>query len=595
MTRVPTLASHTLMSIRLMNTQSKVYDLETQLSTKKKSQDYTGIASDTLRLINFENEANRTNTYITTNTVANTRLSAMNSAVSGARDSLITFRDDLSSFLSRDLTSMDDTEVSDFEDLQARAFNFMKDMEDYFDLKLDGEYVFAGGKSKTPPVDLGFDSLEEFQAVYDGNDILAPESRFAHMNNTVVTSTDTGNLTFATSRSYDNTDTGGVGFNAGTGDIIATNPGTFSSVKAGMTITVAGSATVNDGNYTVTGVSADGTTLSVNPPITTGAIGDPATVVTVNELGTISAASAGAFNLQSYNAAATGGVTFDTANGTITAATGGAFSNVEAGMMIRVGDSGTDNDGFYTVRSVSSDGRTLTLTPDLAADGAGGANATITVPAIQPGQITITGSDNNARTFTVSDISTDGTTLTVSPPPTAETIAAPSDATLSNVIYYKGGETSVEHRVSETRSIEFGINAKDGAVEKAFRAFGIVLQGMPTDATTGEVDGVELTRRLEQALSVVNDAIEHEVGNPSESNQDFGRLENQLASNQVVLNTAITNQKTYSSFLAVRASDMENADLTEVATRINDESNALQYSYAALSMVNQLSLLNYMN
>ena len=391
MTRVSTLASHTLMSSRLMTTQSKIYDLETQLSTKKKSQDYSGIASDALRLINFENEANRTNTYIITNTVANARLSAMNESVSGARKSLITFRDDLSSFLSKDITTMSSEEVSDFEDLQARAFNFMKDIEDYFDIKLNGQYLFGGGKSNTPPVDTGFDSLEDFQAIYDGNTITAPESRLSHMNNTQITLADTGNLTF----------------NAG---------------------------------------------------------------------GTITAATAEAFNLQHYDNGDTGNVA---------ATTAGAFSNVEAGMMIRLGGTGTDNDRFYTVQSVSTDGRTITVEPDIAVDVVASATAEISVPAIQPGQITIKGSDNNSRTFTVSDISADGTTLTVTPPPTAEVLTTPHDAQISNNIYYHGGETVVEHRVSETRSIEFGINAKDGAVEKAFRAFGMVLQRMPTDSGTG--------------------------------------------------------------------------------------------------------------
>jgi flagellin-like hook-associated protein FlgL len=313
-----------------------------------------------------------------------------------------------------------------------------------------------------------------------------------------------------------------------------------------------------------------------------------------NATGTITATTAEAFNLQHYDNGDTGAVAFSAANGTITATTAGAFANVEAGMMIRVGGTGTDNDRFYTVQSVSSDGRTITVEPDIAADVPASVTAEITVPAIQPGKITIAGSDHNARSFTVTDISADGRTLTVTPAPTTEAIPAPSDVTLKNDIYYKGGETVVEHRVSESRTIEFGINAKDGAVEKAFRAFGMVLQGMPIDSATGEVDGVELNRRLNQALTVANDALKHEVVNGDESNQDFGRLENLLASNQVVLKTAITNQKTYSSFLATRITDMENANLTEVAARINDENTALQVSYAAMSMISQLSLLNYM-
>ena len=80
--------------------------------------------------------------------------------------------------------------------LQERAFAVMKDIEDYFDIKLDGQYLFSGGKADTVPVQIPYDSLQAFQAVYDGDTVTAPESRFAHMNNTQVTAADTGALTF---------------------------------------------------------------------------------------------------------------------------------------------------------------------------------------------------------------------------------------------------------------------------------------------------------------------------------------------------------------------------------------------------------------
>ncbi|MGE4526869.1 MAG: hypothetical protein AB7D00_00755 [Rhodospirillaceae bacterium] len=510
MTRVPTLAAHSLMSARLMTTQSRIYDLQTQLSTEKKSQTYTGIASDALRLVNFENLSALNNTFITNNTVANTRLAAMSSSVDGARASLINFRDDLSSYLNHDLTNMDDEELANFKGLQDRAFNVLKDIEAYLDIKLDGQYLFSGGKNNTAPVSIPFDSVEDFQAVYDGNDITAPESRFAHMNDTLITSGDTGALTFN------------------------------------------------------------------------------------NGAGTITAATAGAFNLQTYTNAATGALTLDATNGTVTAATAGAFSNVEAGMTIQLTGS-TADDRFYTVTGVSSDGSTLTLAPGLTTDETLAAGTTVSVPAIQPGQISISGTNSNNRTFTVTGISADGRTLTVDPPPVTETVAATGNAGISNDIYYKGGETVVEHRVSDTRSIELGINAKDGAIEKAIRAIGMVIQGLPTDSATGEIDGDELTRRLNEALSIASDAITHEATDTTESTQDFSRLENLLASNQVVLKNALTNQQTYATFLATRMGDMEDANKTEVAARITDQSNALQISYAAMSMVNQLSLLNYMD
>lgn len=507
MTRVPTLAAHTLMASRLMQTQSNVYDLQTQLSTKKKSQTYSGIAAGAARLVNFETQANRTQAFLTTNTVANAKLGAMSTAVDGARKSLISFRDDLNRFLSTDITDMSDDEINNFKDLQQRAFNTLKDMEDYFDIKIDGQYLFAGGKSDTVPVSVPYGSLSSFQAVYDGNTVTAPESRFAHMNNTQVTAGQTGTLAF--------------------------NPG-----------------------------------------------------------GTIVAGNADAFNLQHHTSAGMGSVTFDSASGTIGATTAGAFSTVERGMMIQVGGS-TGNDRFYTVTGVSADGRTLTVAPPPGADETVAAGLDVTVPSVQPGPLTVTGSNVNSRTYTVTGVSIDGTTLTVTPPPAAEALGATHGVQLANDIYYKGGETVVQHRVDEVRSVEFGINAKDGAVEKALRALGIVCQGTPSDGAGG-IDGVELKRRLDTALGIVNDAIDHSVARTGESTRDFGRLENLLASNQTVLASALTRQKTQISFLQTRAGEIEDADVTAVAVQINAEANALQYSYAAMSMVSDLSLLSFL-
>jgi len=509
MTSVPTLATHTIMANRLISTQQKVYDLQVQLSTGKKSQKYSGISDDAMRLVNYENELSRANNYINTNTVAKTKLSSMNSSVSAAQDSFKEFRDDLLGFSSRDLDPMSNDEISEFRAFQSRAFNIMKSMESYFDIKLDGEYLFSGGRTNYPPVELPYASVDEFQAVYDGNTVTAPESRYAHMNNTVLTSSDTGDLTMS-----------------------------------------------NAGN-------------------------------------TITAATTDAFNLHYFDNGDTGNIDMDNTNNQIRATTAGAFSNLEQGMMIKVAGSGSaNNDQFYTINSISTDGRTLTVVPDITDNLAGLGAVELNVPSVQPGPMTLSGSNNNNRTFTVTDVSSDGTTLTVNPSPVDETLTAPSSLQISNDIYYQGGQTVVQHRVDETRTIEFGINAKDGAIEKAFRALGMVVQGIPLDATS-QPDGVELTRRLDEALSIANDAILHNAADASESSADFSRLENLLASNQVVLENAVTEQETYTSFLAMRISDMENADATEVAAMINDEKTALEISYATFALVKDLSLLNY--
>ncbi|MBT6406512.1 MAG: hypothetical protein HOK06_02825, partial [Rhodospirillaceae bacterium] len=55
MSRIADLAASNALIGYILNTQSRLHDLETQVSTEKKSQTYSGIANESQHLINIEN------------------------------------------------------------------------------------------------------------------------------------------------------------------------------------------------------------------------------------------------------------------------------------------------------------------------------------------------------------------------------------------------------------------------------------------------------------------------------------------------------------------------------------------------------------
>lgn len=428
-TRVATANSRMTLISRMLEVQARVQDTQKQISTEKKSLDYKGIANDSYRLVSMENERDLFDRFRASNRIAETNLSAMSTAVESAEKTVREFRGLLSVFSQRDLSNFDNADQVALEELQSRAFETMQALEFFMDTKVDGKYLFAGGKTDTPPVELGFQTVDDFQAYFDGSDITYPETRAAHLAEVEL----------------DNADTGDLDFDDGPpGTITATNPGSFADLPVGAVIKISGSAS-NDQTFTVT--ANNGTILEVTPPPT-------------DEL------------------------------------------NV-AGVTVETRDT-----------------------------------------------------------------------------------------------YYKGDELELQHRVDTRRTITLGINAKDAAIEKAIRGLGIIAQGVPqvTNPTPPPAtieDTATLVQRVEKGLDLLNDALEHPLSS-TEERGDFERLARQIGANQVTLNNAVDEQNTYVNFLDVRIIEIENVDITEAATRLNDDLLALDVSMATLARISKLSLNNYL-
>ncbi|WP_404425320.1 hypothetical protein [Thalassospira australica] len=145
-TRVATYTSHTLLSNLALKNASKVADLNTQASSGYKSREYSGIAESTQRLLNLEAEYTRTEQYLRNTTQAKLRLQSMETAV----DEMTSIAVKMKSLLIQALSA----EQSDDVNLDNEASQAMQQIAGLLNTNLDGRFLFAGGRSDQPAVDI---------------------------------------------------------------------------------------------------------------------------------------------------------------------------------------------------------------------------------------------------------------------------------------------------------------------------------------------------------------------------------------------------------------------------------------------------------
>ena len=121
MTRISSLAANTLLLETIFDTQKRVLEREIQASTEKKSQDYLGIASDSRRLVNIENNVAKLNRFVSNNQQVDVRLEITEQVVEDFRTTVSTFRQQLLDYSSGEKNSEERV-----NDIQSRAFKALK-------------------------------------------------------------------------------------------------------------------------------------------------------------------------------------------------------------------------------------------------------------------------------------------------------------------------------------------------------------------------------------------------------------------------------------------------------------------------------------
>ena len=85
MSRISSLAANTALVNQVLRTQSRIFDLQTQVASGRVSQDYTGIAVDSQRHLNLENTRDSLDQFTRNNEQMETRLNIASAAIEGIR------------------------------------------------------------------------------------------------------------------------------------------------------------------------------------------------------------------------------------------------------------------------------------------------------------------------------------------------------------------------------------------------------------------------------------------------------------------------------------------------------------------------------
>ena len=206
-TRVATYTNHTLLSDLALRNAARVTDLQNQASSGYKSRNYAGIADSAQRLLNLETEYSRTEQYLRNTTQGKLRLQSMETSV----DSMLTIATEMKSLLIQASSAQQADDVN----IRDEANQALQQIANLLNTNLDGRYLFAGGRSEEPAVDI--------------EKIGAPDNYISKLDTSLTTTTTlaslgvtggaTGALQIVSTDVNGNTSTSTVTYDSATDDI----------------------------------------------------------------------------------------------------------------------------------------------------------------------------------------------------------------------------------------------------------------------------------------------------------------------------------------------------------------------------------------
>lgn len=375
MTRVPTTATYNLYMSQMSKQKAAMTDISYQAATGNRYDSYDKYGLSTYRLLSLQNERAVTNKYLETNSITQVVLEAQQTSVNGIRSALTDVRSQVREFFANDLAAMSENpteeELLALQNVQEAAFEAMSLIAYYLNTQVDGNYVFGGGKTTTPPVDFPYTTLEEFQAVYDGDVLTYPNSYSASLSQISTSADVLGGVTIKQEFQtldpkvvvYHGSPANEMTFDSATNSLSA-DPDTFLGIQPGDQVIVQGTGG-NDQTLTVQSVSEDGSTLTFAETVADETITDSSAV----------SITKGSWIFSSTEDLTTGITT--------NALTGrpGSFSDLKEGEKLLINGTGSNN-GYLTIKEISDDGSTITFEENVV-------NETIDVEKLTNGTVNI--------------------------------------------------------------------------------------------------------------------------------------------------------------------------------------------------------------
>lgn len=144
--RIGTMAQSEFALSRMLSLQANVFEKNAQIASGVKAQRFSGLGTDAKRLVSLEASLVKIKSYSATNDIVDDRLQVMESQSSTLFDLTSKFRVTLLQALSGGL--------EDELDLVNQGEGFLNQVANILNVREAGQYIFAGGRMDTPPVDL---------------------------------------------------------------------------------------------------------------------------------------------------------------------------------------------------------------------------------------------------------------------------------------------------------------------------------------------------------------------------------------------------------------------------------------------------------
>ncbi|RXT51545.1 flagellin [Bradyrhizobium betae] len=144
--RVATFAQSNKMIADAMRVETVMANKQIQESSGVISGDFGGYGSDAQHVVNLQVSVTRAQSYIDAATLADSKVQVMYSAVGSMTDILTQLRSQLSAASTGSSTETNSVITT--------AQQMLEEMGSLMNTQYDGQYVFAGGKTDTAPVDL---------------------------------------------------------------------------------------------------------------------------------------------------------------------------------------------------------------------------------------------------------------------------------------------------------------------------------------------------------------------------------------------------------------------------------------------------------
>ena len=535
-THISTFAVQQLVFAATQDAQSRNSDLQIAVATGQKSRDYKGLEGKARELLNVEMLRERALGFQSNIQVGDQRLETMETSTSQVFD----LATDIRTLL---VTATSGSNAPDLV-LAEQATRYLEQISGLLNSDYDGVYVFGGTSNSQPPVDL--DAL------------LNPTTQYV----------DTAEFTGAAT-------TGGTGLTSLTG--VVSLRVASGSVGDALQLTYDGAGTL-----TVTNLDNGAT--------------DTATVTAAPSPGTTNDYS---FTLAGETVVLTLDSQFNTATpittqpitGTV-AGGPGAFGTIS--MTQTLGNISQINNRIIDISSPTADAANATLTLP-SADGNFVATGVDLETATGPRDIILTNASTGAQITINVDVTTVISDAAINDPGTeidlgnflvnmaastgalSPLAALPTDPNYdpSSPIYYQGDQSQMNVRADEQVTVAYGINASASGFEKIMRAL-YIMRSAASDPNNINLDD------LEQALGMAGQAIDEIANHRSE----IGTARKTLES----MNVAQDNM----TLLAEETiGDIENTDISEALTLLSQNTTTLEASYATLSRLSNLSLLEF--